>query len=71
MKNNFLKQLIKEIVEQGIVDAIGDGVSIQDTQFKILYENKAHKDIIGDHIGEYCYKAYQGKDNICEGCPLF
>ncbi|MCK5427079.1 MAG: PAS domain S-box protein, partial [Thermodesulfovibrionia bacterium] len=71
MKDNSLKQLIKEMVEQGIVDAIGDGVSIQDTQFKILYENKVHKDIIGDHLGEYCYKAYQKKDDVCEGCPLF
>jgi PAS domain S-box-containing protein len=71
MNNNSLKQTVKKLVEQGIVDAIGDGVSIQDTQYKILYENKSHKDLIGDHEGEYCYEAYQQKDNICEGCPLF
>jgi PAS domain S-box-containing protein len=63
--------MIKELVEQRIVDAIGDGVSIQNTQYKILYENKAQKELIGDHEGGYCYEAYQQKDNICEDCPLF
>ena len=55
---------------KGICDAIGDGISVQDTDFIVLYQNQAHKDLIGDHVGEYCYKAYQGKDNVCRGCPI-
>ncbi len=53
-----------------IIAAIGDGLSIQDTNFKILYQNQVHKDLIGDHKGEYCYSAYEKRDQICEGCPL-
>jgi diguanylate cyclase (GGDEF)-like protein/PAS domain S-box-containing protein len=53
-----------------IIAGIGDGVSIQDIDFRILYQNQVHKDIIGDHIGEYCFKAYERKDSVCEGCPV-
>ena len=49
---------------------MGDGVSIQDTDFRILYQNQNHKKLIGEHIGEYCYKAYEYQDKICEGCPV-
>jgi len=53
-----------------IIAAIGDGLSMQDTNFKILYQNQIHKDLIGNHKGEYCYSAYEKRDQVCEGCPL-
>lgn len=55
---------------EAIIAAIGDGISIQNTDFKILYQNQIHKGFVGDHIGEYCYKAYECRENVCEGCPL-
>jgi len=69
-KNESVEQLIKEMVEQGLVEAIGDAVSIQNRDFKVLYQNQAHKDLIGDHLGEYCYKAYEKRDHVCKGCPV-
>ena len=65
-----IKQYIKKLADQEIFEAIGDAVSIQDTDYKVLYQNKVHKDLIGDHIGEYCYQAYEKKEDICEGCPV-
>jgi histidine kinase len=67
---NDKEQIIRELVEKGVFEAIGDAVSIQDTHYKILYQNKSAKDIIGDHVGKFCYKAYEGRDNVCKGCPL-
>jgi diguanylate cyclase (GGDEF)-like protein len=62
---------IKDISQiKGICDAIGDGISIQNTDLIVIYQNQAHKDIIGDHAGEYCYKGYEQKEKPCEGCPL-
>ncbi len=55
---------------EAIIAAIGDGINIQDTDYKILYQNQIHKGFVGDHIGEYCYKAYELRDDICEGCPV-
>ena len=55
---------------EAIIAAMGDGISIQDTDFKVLYQNQVHKDIIGDHTGEYCYNAYERKKDVCEGCGI-
>jgi PAS domain S-box-containing protein len=70
MKNKSVGQLIYELMGADLFDSIGDGISIQDTDYKILYQNIKHKLFVGDHIGEYCYKAYEKKGHICEGCPM-
>ncbi len=44
--------------------------SIQGTDFKVLYQNKVHVGLVGDHIGEYCYEAYEKRGDICESCPV-
>ena len=55
---------------ESIIEAMGDAVSIQDTTFRIIYQNRLHREWLGSHAGEYCYKAYQNNDSICEGCHL-
>jgi PAS domain S-box-containing protein len=55
---------------EAIIAAMGDGVMIQDTDYKILYQNRIHKEMIGDHIGNYCYKAYYNNDETCDDCPV-
>lgn len=53
-----------------IIAAIGDGISVQDTNFIVLLQNQFHKDMVGEHVGEFCYKAYQNRETVCEGCHL-
>ena len=70
-----LKQRIAELEAserryRDTLESIGDAVSIQDTDYKILYQNRAHKKIMGDKAGQYCYAAYQQKDTVCENCHL-
>ncbi len=66
-----IARLIKEIAKsEGILAAIGDGVSIIDRTFKILYQNKAETDMMGDHIDELCFKAYARRQGVCGGCPI-
>ncbi len=55
---------------ESIIASIGDGISVQDRDFKVLYQNEMHKSMIGDHLGEYCYQAYEKRDTVCEGCPV-
>ncbi len=55
---------------EAIVAAIGDILSIQDMDYRILYQNQVSKNIAGDHSGEYCYKAYENTDRVCEGCAV-
>ena len=70
MKSSTTK-LIKEITRaEEIIGAIGDGISILDRTFKIIYQNQIEKDMMGDHVGEKCYKAYAKRQGICSGCPV-
>jgi PAS domain S-box-containing protein len=69
-QNKSIGILIREIVKQGIIEAIGDAVSIQDLNYKILYQNERAKKIIGSHVGEFCYSAYEKRDTICRDCPV-
>lgn len=55
---------------EAVLAAIGDPIGIQDTEFRIKYQNDAHKRIVGDRLGEHCYRVYHGRDNVCEGCQL-
>ncbi|MFZ3169842.1 MAG: PAS domain S-box protein [Candidatus Methanoperedens sp.] len=55
---------------EAIIAALGDGIIIQDTDYKIIYQNQIQNDIYGDRTGELCYKTYEGRDQICEDCPV-
>jgi signal transduction histidine kinase len=55
---------------EAIIAAIGDGISIQDTDYRVLYQNEVHRKLVGDHVGRFCYQAYEQKDAVCEGCPV-
>jgi PAS domain-containing protein len=43
------------------LDCIGDGITIQDGEFRIFYQNAALKRMMGNHVGELCYRAYQAR----------
>ncbi len=67
MKDNYPFDL-KKYIE--VFETIGDPISVQDRNYKILYQNSPHYGLFGRHIGEYCYKAYESKNETCSGCPL-
>jgi PAS domain S-box-containing protein len=63
--------IIRVIAEsEEILEAIGEGISIQDRTFKIIYENHVHRKLFGDHVGKYCYQVYQKREGVCGGCPV-
>jgi len=65
------EEITDAIAKSGeMLDAIGDGISIVDRAFKVLYENQVHRDTMGDHVGEHCYKAYTKRQGVCGGCPV-
>jgi len=53
-----------------ILDSIPDGICIVDTNYRVVYQNPALKTMMGEHVGEYCYAAFEGRKDICEGCPV-
>lgn len=55
---------------QTILESIQDGISIQDREFRVLYQNQRFIEMVGVHTGEYCYRAYKRKEAVCRECPL-
>ena len=56
---------------EAIIAALGDGISIQSPDFRVLYQNEAHRRLVGgDCLGELCYQVYARRDQICDGCPV-
>jgi len=55
---------------ESIISAMGDGISIQDVDFTVVYQNQVHKDLVGPRVGEYCYQAYAERQTPCEPCPV-
>ena len=54
---------------QAIVDAIEYGLTIQDRDYNIIYQNEILSNVFGS-LGEKCYRVYEGKDKTCDGCPV-
>ncbi len=55
---------------EAVLTAVTDGLTVQDTSFKVIYQNDAHRELFGDITGEYCYAAYVQRDAVCDNCPL-
>lgn len=55
---------------EAILAAIPDAVTVQDLDLKIVYQNSVMKEVLGDWVGEYCYKAYHHLSAPCPNCPL-
>lgn len=53
-----------------VLDAISEIVYVSDAEtHEILYINEAGKKILGDCLGETCYKLFHGKSAECTNCP--
>lgn len=55
---------------EAIISAMGDGISIQDLNYKIIYQNDVQKKLLGNQVGKYCYDVYENKEGICKECPV-
>ena len=74
MKIDPLNKLLKEnkldlSIAEAIFDGTDDGILIIDPNYKLLYQNKVTRDVLGEHIGGYCYKAIQKREEPCSDCP--
>jgi signal transduction histidine kinase len=70
MNDEFIERYINELVEKRFFEVICDGISIQDTNYRVVFQNQIHKNFIGEHLGEFCYKAYEKREHVCDGCPV-
>jgi len=55
---------------QAVIDAIGHGISIQDRDYNIIYQNEPSRMTGGYHLGEKCYRGFESQEKVCDGCPV-
>lgn len=53
-----------------IIAAVGDGITVHDKDFRIIYQNQVMQDIFGDCVGKTCYEAYNQLSEVCLECPV-
>jgi PAS domain-containing protein len=70
MKSLMLKAEEEKAKTESIIAAIGDGISIQDRDLTVVYQNKIHISFFGDQRGKKCHQAYRQLENPCDACPV-
>jgi len=62
-------QSVPILLEQVLI-SLHDGITIQDREFNILFQNDTMKKAFGDQLGAKCYAIYERRDRICEQCGI-
>lgn len=55
---------------ESILASMGEGLSIQSRDLRVVLQNSAHREMVGDFIGRYCHEMYDHSDIICSDCPV-
>ncbi len=55
---------------EAIFSCMPVGVSIQDPDYRILYQNPMSHRLFGESAGRYCFEAYERRSTVCEDCPV-
>jgi histidine kinase len=55
---------------QTLFEEVPCQISVQDRDFRIIQVNRVFQERFGDQLGEYCYRAYKGRDEVCPVCAV-
>jgi histidine kinase len=55
---------------QTLFEEVPCQISVQDRDFRIIQVNRVFQERFGDRLGEYCYRAYKGRDEVCPICAV-
>ena len=53
-----------------ILKSLPDGITVQDREFTVIYQNRAMLAAFGNQLGMRCYRAYERRDAKCEECGI-
>jgi len=71
--NPSLKQAeeMLQVELPSLLDAMEYIITLQDTEYNVIYHNEQTRIASGgDHVGEKCYRAFEGRERLCDGCPV-
>ena len=53
-----------------LFDIVPCYISVQDRQMRIVESNRLFKEDFGECTGSTCFRAYKGRESVCEDCPV-
>ncbi len=59
-----------EAQKQALLDGSPDMIILMDTDLKVLWANSTALSMNSDSIGQFCYRAFPGIEEPCNGCPI-
>lgn len=69
-QEKYISKYLDTIESDVLISAMGDGLTVHDRDFRIVYQNNKMKDIFGDCRGMVCYEAYDKQEANCPNCPV-
>ena len=55
---------------QSIMSVMNSGITIRDLNYNLTYQNEYSIRMSGNHLGEKCYRVFEGIDAVCDDCPV-
>lgn len=52
-----------------VLAATNSGLTVQSRDFEVIYQNEELTRRFGG-VGHPCYRVYEGRDEVCDGCPV-
>lgn len=60
----------EKAIAEAIISSVGAGLTVQDREFRIVYQNEIMKQLFGQHLGAVCHTVYKESDTACPSCPV-
>ncbi len=58
-----------DLIPLSVLEAIDDGVTIIGPDMRLIYANRAIREIFGeDVVGDFCFAAFKGVEGVCRDC---
>lgn len=55
---------------ESVLASMGEGLSIQDRSLKVILQNNAHREMLGDFTDKSCFEMFDHSDTPCDNCPV-
>jgi len=76
--NHMAREILKHETElktkrqeyQNLFESVPCLITVQDRNFKLVNYNREFADMFNPEPGDYCYRAYKGRNEKCDVCPV-
>jgi PAS domain-containing protein len=53
-----------------IIAGFDEGRTVQDREFRVIYQNRMMRQRFGDQVEQHCYEVYEQRFTVCPNSPV-